>query len=357
MKNKILLIFTGGTIGSATKDSITNIDSNARYHLIENYNKLSGCKDVIFDVYEPLSILSENLIPSDWTSLIDSIRSKPLAEYSGIIVTHGTDTLPYTSAVLSYAFNALSIPLVVVASNSPLGEPESNGLHNFIAAVNFITDAAIPGIFVIYQDANGDSIIHLGTRLTEALPFTHQFRSQKDAYFGKMIGEKFIHNKSSTYGPSITEILNREVFTFDTLSFSDKILCIKPYPGLNYDMFDFSLSRPKAILHDLYHSGTACVRLLGANNQYSLLSFVHRCKSKNIDFYVAPLSVASGTRYATSAEFLDAGVIPMSDISTEAAIAKLSLAYGSFRDRNTIQEFLNRDIFFEFIRATQLKSI
>lgn len=357
MKNKILLLFTGGTIGSSTKDSIINIDSSARYHLLEKYAKFSDRNGVSFDIYEPLSILSENLIPSDWTSLIDSIKSKPLDEYSGIIVTHGTDTLPYTSAVLSYAFNALSIPLVVVASNSPLGESESNGLHNFIAAVNFISDAAIPGIFVVYQNATGESIVHLGSRLTEALPFTHQFRSQKDAYFGKMIGEKFIHNKSATYSPSITEILNREVFTFDTLSFSDQILCITPYPGLNYAMFDFSVSRPKAVLHDLYHSGTACVRLSDANNQYSLLNFVHRCKSKNIDFYVAPLSVATGTRYATSAEFLDAGVIPMPDISTEAAIAKLSLAYGSFQDRNTIQEFLNRDIFFEFIRATQLKSI
>lgn len=351
MENKILLVFTGGTIGSTAKNHIINVDSSARYHLLEKYEKFSGRNGDIFDIYEPLSLLSENLIPADWISLVESIKSKPLDKYSGIIVTHGTDTLPYTSAVLSYIFNGLNIPLVVVASNLPLGAPESNGLNNFVAAINFIENVAMPGIFVIYQNDMGESIVHLGTRLTEAFPFTHQFRSQKDAYFGKIVDEKFIRNNSSLYGPSVNEILDREVFTYEKLSFSDKILSIKPYPGLNYEMFDFSVARPRAVLHDLYHSGTACMRSSKEDNdKYSLLNFARRCRDKNIDFYVAPLSIASDTLYATSEEFLNYEVIPMSDITMEAAIAKLSLAYGSFRDRKTILEFLKRDIFFEFIR-------
>lgn len=351
MENKILLVFTGGTIGSTTKNHIINVDSSARYHLLEVYEKFTGRDRDIFDVYEPLSLLSENLIPADWISLVDSIKTKPLDKYSGIIVTHGTDTLPYTSAVLSYIFNGLDIPLVVVASNLPLDAPESNGLNNFIAAVNFIEDVATPGTFVIYQNDMGERIVHLGTRLTEAFPFTHQFRSQKDAYFGKIVDKRFIRNNSSPYGPSVNEMLDREVFAYEKLSFSDQILSIKPYPGLNYEMFDFSVARPRAVLHDLYHSGTACMRSSKEDNdKYSLLNFARRCSDKNIDFYVAPLSIASDTLYATSEEFLNYKVIPMLDMTMEAAIAKLSLAYGSFRDRKTIIEFLKRDIFFEFIR-------
>ncbi len=351
MENKILLVFTGGTIGSTTKNHIINVDSSARYNLLEMYEKYTGRSREMFDIYEPLNILSENLIPADWIALVDSIMTKPIDKYSGIIVTHGTDTLPYTSAVLGYSCNGLDIPIVVVASNAPLDAPESNGLSNFTEAVNFIEDVATPGTFVIYQNDTGESVVHLGTRLTEAFPFTHQFRSQKDAYFGKMVDGKFIRNNLSPYGPSVNEMLNREVFTYEKLSFSDQILAIKPYPGLNYEMFDFSGVRPRAILHDLYHSATACMRSSKEDNdKYSLLNFARRCRDKNIDVYVAPLSMASDTLYATSEELLKYKVVPMSDMTMEAAMAKLSLAYGSFDDRKSIIEFIMREISFEFIR-------
>lgn len=351
MKKPVLLVFTGGTIGSTAKDHTINVDSSARYHLLEAYEEVTGYDRDVFDVYEPLSLLSENLIPADWTSLVDSLKTKPLASYSGIIVTHGTDTLPYTSAALSYVFNGLDIPLVVVSSNSPLGTPGSNGLNNLVAAVDFIEDAATPGTFVVYQNDGGERVVHLGTRLTEALPFTHQFRSQKDAYFGKIVDKKFIYNDLSPYGPSVKGILGREVFTYEKLSFSDRILSIKPYPGLNYEMFDLSVTRPRAILHGLYHSGTACVRPPSESEaKYSLLNFAQRCQERNIDLYVASLSMVSGDLYASSKEFLNYKAIPLLDMTMEAAIAKLSLAYGSFRDRRTIHEFLQRDIFFEFIQ-------
>lgn len=350
MKKKILLVFTGGTIGSTTKSHTTNVNSSAGYRLLEEYGRLTGCNSDIFDIYAPLSILSENLVPADWAVLVDFIKAKPLDAYSGVIVTHGTDTLPYTSAVLSYAFNDLDIPLVVVSSNYPLGSPDSNGLNNFAAAVHFIEDAGANGVFVTYQDSMGEQIVHLGTRLTEASPFTHQFRSQKDAYFGKIVDKKFVHNSASPYGPSVKELLDRAAFTYDKLAFSNRVLCVKPYPGLNYTLFDFSVARPSAVLHGLYHSGTACMRLPnGGDANYSLLSFARRCKDENIDFYAAPLSMNSGNLYVTTREFLDSAVIPMLDMTMEAAIAKLSIAYGSFCDRWTIQEFLQRNIFFDSI--------
>lgn len=347
MKNKILLILTGGTIGSTSRNNIIDIDSYAGWRLLEDYGNLPSRKEIAFGIHKPLDILSENLTPCDWISLIDFIHSQHLDDYSGIIVTHGTDTLPYTSAILSYIFNGLRVPLVVVSSNSPLGSQVSNGLSNFSAAVDFITSAAVPGVFVTYQDSAGENKVHLGTRLTEALPFTHQFRSQKDAHFGEMVGGELIINKSA-YTPSIDMVVNRKTFAYDSPSLSDQILLIRPYPGLDYSLLNFAI-RPKAILHGLYHSGTACVHPSNESARFSFLNFARKCESEDIDLYVTASSTSSA-RYASSEKFTD-NVIHMSDMSTESALAKLSIAYGSFTDKNAIKKFIEKDIFFEHIRA------
>jgi L-asparaginase len=339
---KILVVAAGGTIGSFAEKHVIDISSDAGEHLFHLYKEATKRDTSIFDICSPFALLSENIVPADWTILASFIRSKCTEEYSGIIILHGTDTLPYTSAAMSFCLSDLNVPIVMVSSNLPLGCNGSNGLNNFIDAVNFIEDTELHGVFVIYQN-----IVHLGTRLTEALPFTHQFRSQKDAHFGSIIRQKFVYN-DMPFGPTVKELSIKTVENNGSC-FSDQVMMIRPYPGLNYKMFDFSNIRPKAILHGLYHAGTACMREDKNGWSNSLARFSEHCTDMDIDIYVAPMPASGNTLYASSNEFANCSITQIHDMTIEAAYAKLSLMYGSFANKDTRHRFLNQNVFFEFI--------
>lgn len=66
--------------------------------------------------------------------------------YDGIVVTHGTDTLQYTSAFLAYIFDGLNVPIVLVSANYPLDDSRSNGFENFVGAIDFIKSGSGNGV-------------------------------------------------------------------------------------------------------------------------------------------------------------------------------------------------------------------
>lgn len=346
---KILIIFTGGTIGSRKSKKTINVDDNSSYFLLKSYEDSELKRDVTFETLQPLNILSEDLIPGDWLILHSSLSSVKLSDYAGIIITHGTDTLPFTSAAISYMFNYIDIPIVITASNYPLEDEKSNGLRNFANSVNFILDYSVPGIFVVFENNCGDSVVHLGTRLIQAVPFTNEFDSVNSIVFGKIAGRKFFWNESSLNPGWETLKASREKIGAEKIRLSSEILYIKPHPGLNYKYYNFSVNRPKAVLHDLYHSGTACTRETD-NYLLSLVDFTKYCLEKEVDVYITPIRNINGDLYLSSNKLIECGALPLQNISMEAAIVKLMLAYGCFYDKGRRRWFMNDSmLFFEYI--------
>jgi L-asparaginase len=109
---KILVVFTGGTIGSKVSNKTIDVDEQIGYLLIEKFKEQSKL-DVEFETIQPLNILSENCTPKDWSKIITAIKSAKSDDIDGIIITHGTDTLPYTSAIVSYVFADTDIPTIL----------------------------------------------------------------------------------------------------------------------------------------------------------------------------------------------------------------------------------------------------
>jgi len=346
---KILVVFTGGTIGSSKKCRTIDVDAKTSYSLLESYLASAKSIAVEFDVLKPLNILSENLISADWLTLFDALVEHDLNKYQGIIITHGTDTLPYTCAAISYMFNNTPIPIVVTASNFPLEDPRSNGLDNFTSAVDFIINSRLPGVFSIFCNYLQEPIVYLGTRMMQAKPFTNEFESANMVDFGKMIDAYLVENRHSwNPGP---EQLHAKRFSIPTplKGFSDEILYICPAPGLNYNFYDFSRYCPKAILHDLYHSATACVRKNGyPGKQFSLIEFLRYCQGYNVDVFITPINGLSDDIYISLRELMDFGAIPLVNISVEAAWVKLKLLYGNYsRDEIFRDGLLEKNLFFE----------
>jgi len=348
----LLIIFTGGTIGSQSADGTINVKEAGAYRLIESYlQHPSRNAAVRFDTLQPLNILSENVTPEDWLTLAAAIRSVNYADYAGVIVTHGSDTLAYSSAMLSYLFGDIPIPLVLTASNYPLGDPRSNGNRNFQNTIDFIVNAGLPGVFSVYENDAGQPLVYLGTRITQAISFTDQYGSPYGVPYGRMDAGRFIpqpHERNPL--PESLRGGSSAAFRWmpDTLRIGDGVVYLKPYPGLNYSFYSFEGEgpKPKAVLHDLHHSGTACAV---GEGPYSLPSFIARCREQGIQTYICPIRDASAALYSSTRKLIDAGAIVIESISADAALMKLMLGLGAYEDKRELEEFVTKtQLYYEF---------
>lgn len=334
----ILLVLTGGTIGSQAAGGTINTSNAAGLKLLQLFAERDGDPaSVAFKTLQPLRILSENLHPRHWRQIVDSIEAEDLSGFDGIIVTHGTDTLAFSAAALGLYFNRLQKPMLLVSSDLPLDDPKANGLPNFLCAVEFIRRHPENGVFVPYQNPGQPLQIHRATRLASSLQLGGDFISvQAKAY---MQFENGCFKKLHGFVDAECSPLPLKA------DFSARILLIRPYPGLDYSQFN--LDNADAVLHDLYHSGTACASAAWGE-QHSLAEFIKRCRQRKLKVYLAP-AVRSESAYSSTRELLAHGAEMIWNLSLEAAYAKLLLAYGNFDDPQAFSRFLARDIAWEHV--------
>ena len=148
---KIYVVFTGGTIGSSVSGGVISPADSSKSVLLENYIALHG-NDVSFETAAPYFALSENLCAENLNSLVRCVCG--IAENGGekIIVCHGTDTLQFSAAALSYALAGTKACAVLVSANYPLSDSRSNGFANFEAAVDFLKNNNSRGVRVSYKN-------------------------------------------------------------------------------------------------------------------------------------------------------------------------------------------------------------
>ncbi len=334
----ILLVFSGGTIGSTISQGTINTSEKQGYRLIELYSQnYSDTEQPDFKIIQALQLLSENLSPGVWGKWIQAIDAEDLSQFDGVIVTHGTDTLAYTAAALGFYFNAIQIPMLLVSSNYPLELQQANGLINFHCAIEFIKQRKQPGVFVPYQNPGSATHVHIATRLTSCLQLSGDFISVQSRPYLQFNQQGF----TELYSLKKVQQGQQSLLA----NFSQAIFMIKPYPGLDYS--SFNLDGVKVILHDLYHSGTACTTQDWGDN-YSLRCFIELCSQRNIKVYLAP-SIKTSEVYHSIKEMLVENVFVLWNMSIEAAYVKLMLAYGNYSEQKRIEEFLLEDLAYEHV--------
>lgn len=195
---KILVVFTGGTIGSARRGAaesgVISPDSACSYALLNMYSASHG--NVEFETACPYTILSENLCADRLNSLYDCINSYDISAFDGVIVTHGTDTLQYTAAYLGLVFAGSRTPIVLVSANYPLEDERSNGLANFTAAVDFIRFGGGTGAFAAYCNKGENPKIHRAEKLLAHAAYSDELHSIFDEYYGEITDGKFIKSSA-----------------------------------------------------------------------------------------------------------------------------------------------------------------
>ena len=281
---KILVVFTGGTISCTNKNGFLSTDEGNSYLLIDMFNRFDS--SVQFEMLKPYTILSENLCGDNLMTLYKALKNYDTSQLDGIIVTHGTDTLQYTSAFLGYAFPNSSLPIVLVSANYPLADSRSNGFSNFCAAVDFIKSGEGRGAFVAYKNGSEAVKIHRATRLLAHAAYSDSLHSIFDMPFGYIENRNFVPNKS------YTESESKLVFDDINISSKNDVLVIKSGIDINYPQPD---TGTKAVLFEGFHSGTVST---------GLKSFQDFCfKAKQLEIPVFLTGACDGFDYESKRFF------------------------------------------------------
>ena len=313
---KIGVIFTGGTIGSCKGEGGIAPTDAAPRSLLSAYAKRTG-DDYDFPTAEPYTILSENLTLAHVVALANCVREKS-AEWDGIIITHGTDTLQYTGAALGYMLGLSSKPVVLVSANYPLEDERSNGLDNFCAAVSFLrTVRGVSGVFTSYRNREANTRIYRSTRLLahntlDDLVFSlHGTVATVDAEGNVTLSSKYTEHDDAQ--PSMEGV---------SLSAAEgRILSLAAYPGMRYP----DLDGIAAVLMETYHSGTV------ATASPALRAFAKKAKDSGVPIFLMGVP-AGGTAYASGKLFDELGLLTAPPISPIAAYLKVCLALADSRD-------------------------
>ena len=331
MKNKILLILTGGTICSfADNKGERRPDAKSADYLIKEIFKKSDSpyKDAEFDDKIPMNILSENMSPKRWNELIDGFREYRIENYRGVIILHGTDTLAYTSAMLSMVLAGVSVPVFMVSSQLPLNEKEANGNANFRVAVELIMKGIKPNVYVPYRNMDGKMLIHLGAHITQCPNFSNDFHSRDEVEVDSKKPE-FSGVEYESSGKIIEKIGD----------FSASVLKIEPYVGLDYSRIN--LEGIKAVCHGTYHSETMSVSE-DIPDEYSVFS-LKECFSGEIPLFITPCRYIEAEKtecYETTARIVKKGGVPVFGMTSEMVYVKamVGVALGLFGDK--LKKFL-----------------
>ncbi len=315
-KDKILLILTGGTICCVEdeKGERTSDAEKAKYKIVSIFKSSSSpFKDVAFDCRMPLDILSENMTVNTWNTLLDDFRAiEDYSSYKGIIILHGTDTLAYTSSLLSLMLSHLEIPVILVSAQLPLDKEETNGNANFRATAELIMNGIKPNVYAVYRNSDGKMYLHYGSELKQCADYSDDFFSS---------GSVALENTENCRYEG-EEFSPRRNLLESVDSLNGGVLRIVPYVGIDYDFYN--LEKLSAVVHNTYHSQTVCVersKKRGEVSNLSFLTFAQKCKEKGVDLFIAPCN-SEAYSYESTSDALDKGALPVSGMTFEMAYVR-----------------------------------
>lgn len=330
---KILIIYTGGTIGMIEDPGTRKLMPFNFDRLIDNVPKIKMLDYEIDHVQFEHPIDSSNMDPGRWALLADIIR-REYAAYDGFVVLHGTDTMAYTASALSFMLDNLDKPVIITGSQLPIGEVRTDGEENLITALQIAaarrpgTDAAmVTEVAILFEN-----YLWRGNRATKmSADNFNAFRSPnypRLAHIG--LGIDFNH-EALWRTPSRRPLNVRTVM--DT-----NVAVITIFPGITPQNLDHQLHMPglKGVVLRTYGAGNA-----PTNPEF--IDTIKRAVDRGIVVVNVTQCVNGGVydaRYDAGLPLRQAGVLPGHDITAEAAITKLMFLFGLGMSRAEVNYYM-----------------
>ena len=319
-KPRILIIYTGGTIGMI-EDPVTKALRPFDFtHLLENVPKVKMLDYVIDNIQIEHPIDSSDMSPADWQWMA-SIINDNYDRYDGFVVLHGTDTMAFTASALTFMLSGLSKPVIITGSQLPIGEVRTDGEENLITALQIAAERSADGLPMVREVAVlFENYLWRGCRATKrSADNFNAFKSNNYPSLAK-IGLGIEYNQDALARPDT----NAPLVLLDRLDPS--VMVIDLFPGLAQATLNHLLNTPgiKGVV----------LRTYGAGNTPTYRWFIDAIRQA-VDRGLIILNVTqcvNGTvrinRYVSGDILASIGVISGYDITVEAALTKMMSLFG-----------------------------
>lgn len=333
--NKILLIYTGGTIGMMQDAKTGSLRPFNFKHLTKQVPELSRFNLELHSVSFKKPIDSSNMHPRVWVELVEIIE-KNYTTYDGFVVLHGSDTMAYTASALSFMLENLSKPVILTGSQLPIGIIRTDGKENLITAIEIAAaknkqgKALVPEVAVYfeYELYRGNRTLKYNSEHFDA------FQSPNYPVLAEAgVQLTYNHNyiaKAATKKLSVHKNLEND------------IVVLNLFPGIS-----------KKITETILHTaGIKAVVLhsFGAGNAPTDDWFIELLKQaidKGIIIYNVTQCLEGRViqgKYETSSRLEKIGVVSGEDITLEAAITKLMFLLGQKLPASKLKTLLSQNL-------------
>lgn len=316
---RILMLGTGGTIASAsTADGLVpQLSTDEILGAIPSIARLCHA-----DALQVCNIDSTNILPSHWL-LMEAAIEQNYDRYDGFVVCHGTDTMAYTAAALSYLVQGSPKPIVITGSQKPLNTENTDSRTNLYASFTYASSACASGVVIVF-----DGRVIPGTR-------ARKVRSKSfDAFM------------SINY-PELASVRDGRILSYITLphadaprfcrTLSDRVALLKLIPGTDPEVLDFLLSRSDAVIIESY--GVGGLPQLG-NDEY--LARINRAAAAGKTIVMTTQVQLEGSDIGVyqvgHALKSFPNILEAYDMTTEAVVTKLMWILGQTHDPLTVRQ-------------------
>ncbi|HOD40386.1 MAG TPA: asparaginase [Candidatus Wallbacteria bacterium] len=325
-KPNILLITTGGTITMVHDEKTGSLaPAKSSDELIMHFPEVKKIAHITKK--ELFNIDSTNIQLNHWQKIASAIFDS-YDDYDGFVITHGTDTLAYTAAALSFMLQNLKKPVILTGSQMPLGEigsdARNNFINSFIAATKDINEVAI--LF-------GEKIIR-GTRAKKISAFhLNAFESVNEKPIGEvgLVIKLFEHRRMPC----------RKKLTVES-NFNKNVFLLKMFPSISPRIFDKIIEMGyEGIVIEGFGAGNI------PTNENSILPGIERAIARNIAVVIGTqclLGEVDLNLYEVGMKAAKIGAIAAFDMTLETTLCKLMYALGKSGDLKEIKKIMKTDI-------------
>lgn len=311
MQKKFILLATGGTIASVSgenglRPAISASELLSRIGVPANME--ISCRDVF-------ALDSSNIQPEEWQVLAQAVRAA-LQEADGVLITHGTDTMAYTAAALSFMLLGENKPVVLTGSQLPIGHPLSDATVNFLEALS-VLDRAERGVYVVFHHK-----VILGTRAVKIRTTGFDaFHSVNAPLFGFIDAE----------GPHLSPPHRLFPLPARPDAIDSRVFLLKLIPGTSTEILDWvAKAGYKGLVIEAF--GLGGLHYIRRN----LVDQLHAIADQGVITLVTTQCMyekANFSLYEVGRNVLSQRVFSARDMTTEAAVAKLMWVLGDEEHR------------------------
>ncbi|MCE5206064.1 MAG: type I asparaginase [Porphyromonadaceae bacterium] len=318
---KVLLIYTGGTIGMVENMETGALEPFNFSHLRANMPEIKRLNFLVdTHLFEP-PIDSSDMSPAIWQQ-IGRVIEDNYDGYDGFVILHGTDTMAYTASALGLMLENLTKPVILTGSQLPVGKLRTDGKENLITALEIAADKDAAGFPVVPElCVYMQNLLMRGNRTTKVNADNFSAFTSPNYPFLAEAGLNIRYNEKFILTPDYSKPV-RFNYAMDT-----HVVVLKLFPGISLEAVKANLNIPglRGLILETY----------GTGNSPSLPRFIHLLREA-IDRGVIMVNVTQclyGSvemhRYENGQQLEKIGVVSGWDITSEAALAKLMILLGS----------------------------